>query len=276
MPRSEYPTSVSRPVRDSRGSERAVAVQRSLSFGSVAEDYERYRPGYSDDLVRLIIGRATGEVRRAIEIGAGTGKATRAFARAGIEVTAVEPDPAMLAVLRRECAGLPVHAELKAYEDVEPDGEPYDLFYAAAALHWTRPKRRWDRAAALLRPGAAVASFGGPIDIGDPGLAAIESAVVEPYMPGHHIDPPSAGAAGLDWPGDELLAHDQFTDVRQQTVPRRMIMPRDDYLRHLNTISAYRMLSEADRAAILAELAQRLPEQVPVQADLVLHTARRV
>lgn len=253
-----------------------MAVQRSLSFGSVAEDYERFRPGYPDDLVQLIIGRAIGEVRRAIEIGAGTGKATRAFARAGIDVTAVEPDPAMLAVLRRECAGQPVHAELKAYEDVRPDGEPYDLLYAAAAMHWTRPEGRWDRAAALLRPGAAVASFGGPIDIGDPGLAAIELAVVEPYMPGHHIDPPSPGTAGLDWPGDELLAHDQFTDVRQQTVPRRMIMARDDYLRHLNTISAYRMLPETDRAGIFAELARRLPDRVPVQADLVVHTARRI
>lgn len=253
-----------------------VAVRRSLSFGSVAEDYERYRPGYSGDLVRLIIGRATVDVRRAVEIGAGTGKATRAFARAGIEVTAVEPDPAMLAVLRRECAGLPVHAELKAYEDIVPDGEPYDLLYAAAALHWTRSEGRWERAAALVRPGGVVASFGGPIDIGDPELAAMELAVVEPYMPGHHVDPPSTGAAGLDWPGDELLADDHFTDVRQQTIPRRMIMIRGDYLRHLNTISAYRMLPAADRSVIFAKLSDVLPDEVPVQADLVLHTARRI
>lgn len=251
-------------------------MQRSLSFGSVAEDYERFRPGYSDDLVRLIIARASGTVRRAIEIGAGTGKATRVFARAGIEVTATEPDPSMLAVLERECAGLPVHAELKAYEDVRPDGEPYDLLYAAAALHWTRPEGRWERAAALVRSGGVVASFGGPIDIADPDLAAAELDAVTPYLPTHHIDPPSAGAAGLDWPGDELLADDHFTDVRQQVVPRRMIMERANYLRHLNTISAYRMLPEADRTAIFARLAELLPVRVPVNADLVLHTALRL
>ena len=251
-------------------------MERRLSFGSVAEEYERFRPGYSDDLVGLIIGRATGTVRRAIEIGAGTGKATRVFARAGIEVTATEPDSSMLAVLRRECAGLPVRAELKAYEDVIPEGEPFDLLYAAAALHWTRPEGRWERAAALLRPGGVVASFGGSIEIGDADLAAMELSAVQPYLPGHHIDPPSAGADGLDWPGDELLASDRFTDVRQQTVPRRMIMQRDGYLRHLNTISAYRMLADADRAAIFARLAELLPEQVPVTADLALHTARRI
>lgn len=251
-------------------------VDRALSFGSVAEDYERYRPGYSDDLVGMIIGLATGVVRRAIEIGAGTGKATRVFARAGIEVTATEPDPSMLAVLRRECAGLPVRAELKAYEDIEPGAEPYDLLYAAAALHWTRRDGRWERAAALLRSGGVVASFGGPMDIDDHDLAAVELAVVEPYLPGHNIQAPSAGAGGMNWPADELLSDDHFTDVGQQIVPRRMIMTRADYLSHLNTVSAYRLLSVEDRNVIFARLADVLPDEVPLRADLVLHTARRV
>lgn len=251
-------------------------MERALSFGSVAEDYERYRPGYPDDLVELIIGRATGVVGRAIEIGAGTGKATRVFARAGIEVTATEPDPQMLAVLRRECAGLPVRAELKAYEEVVPGPEPYDLWYAAAALHWTRREGRWERAAALLRSGGLVASFGGPMDIDDDELAAAEFAVVERYLPGHSIEAPSPGADGMNWPADELLAADRFTDVRQHTVPRRMIMQRVDYLRHLNTISAYRMLPDADRDAIFAQLTELLPDEVPMRADLVVHTARRV
>ncbi|MER6941346.1 SAM-dependent methyltransferase, partial [Nocardioides sp. NPDC000441] len=61
-------------------------MERSRSFGAVAEDYERFRPGYPDDLVALVSEVADGPVRRAIEIGAGTGKATRTFAAAGIEV----------------------------------------------------------------------------------------------------------------------------------------------------------------------------------------------
>ncbi|GAB3924182.1 hypothetical protein GCM10011575_02920 [Microlunatus endophyticus] len=164
----------------------------------------------------------------------------------------------------------------EAYEEIEPGGEPYDLLYAAAALHWTRPEGRWDRAAALVRSGGVVATFGGPIDIGDDELAAAELDVVAPYLPGHHIDPPSAGAGGLDWPGDELLADDRFTDVSQLSVPRRMIMSRADYLRHLNTISAYRMLPGPEREAIFAELDRLLPDDIPVKADLTLHLARRI
>ena len=40
-------------------------------------------------------------VRTALEIGAGTGKATRVFADRGIAVTATDPDDAMLAELRK-------------------------------------------------------------------------------------------------------------------------------------------------------------------------------
>ena len=46
-------------------------MERARSFGAVTEDYERFRPGYPDDLVALVSEVADGPVRRAIEIGAG-------------------------------------------------------------------------------------------------------------------------------------------------------------------------------------------------------------
>src|SRR3954471_1447087 len=76
-------------------------VERALSFGSVAAAYERYRLGYPDELVDVVLEYAGRPVRTALEVGAGTGKATRVFTARGIEVTATEPDPEMLAELRR-------------------------------------------------------------------------------------------------------------------------------------------------------------------------------
>jgi trans-aconitate methyltransferase len=76
-------------------------TERALSFGSAASAYERFRPGYPDELVDLVLEYAGRPVRSALEIGAGTGKATRLFASRGIAVTATEPDPAMLEELRQ-------------------------------------------------------------------------------------------------------------------------------------------------------------------------------
>jgi SAM-dependent methyltransferase len=251
---------------------------RGLRFGSVAEEYERYRPGYPKELVPLVVAAADGPVERAIEVGAGTGKATRVVAGAGIAVTAVEPDPAMLAVLRRECAGLPVTAVQATFEALDPgDLGTFDLLYAAAAWHWTDPQQRWTRAAALLRPGGAVAVFGGPYAIDDPVVAAREAETEAGYLVGgHHVPSPSPRRGPLGWPGDELLADPRFGDVREQRIRRRFTAERDDYVGYLTTVSAYRMLSDADRTALVAELRRVLPERVPVAADLIVHTARRV
>jgi SAM-dependent methyltransferase len=261
-------------------SDKARAEQnthRSRSFGRVAEEYERYRPGYPRSLVEAIIAVSGEPIRTAIEIGAGTGKATRVFARAGIAVTAVEPDPQMLVVLRRECSGLPVTAINAAFEDLDVAAVGrYDLLYAAAALHWTQPEGRWDRVAALLTPGGVVASFGGPIEVADPGLGSVVAELDEKYGVSNLFETsgPLPTTGDLDWPGSELAADARFTDVEQRTVRREMIVDVDAWLGHLNTVSAYRMLDDDTRTRLFAELGGGMPATIEINADLTLHTAR--
>ena len=92
---------------------------RALSFGGAAAAYERFRPGYPGAVADLVLGYAGQPVRAALEIGAGTGKATRLFARRGVAVTATDPDPAMLAELRKHVPAN-VTAVQAAFEDLRP------------------------------------------------------------------------------------------------------------------------------------------------------------
>jgi hypothetical protein len=48
--------------------------ERALSFGSVASAYERFRPGYPDELVDEVLAYAGRPVRTVLEIGAGRAK----------------------------------------------------------------------------------------------------------------------------------------------------------------------------------------------------------
>ena len=78
-----------------------AAVEQRLVFGEVAEQYDRARPSYPDELFDAIIehgGLHAGDA--ALEIGAGTGKATRGFVARGLAVHALEPSPGMARVLR--------------------------------------------------------------------------------------------------------------------------------------------------------------------------------
>jgi ubiquinone/menaquinone biosynthesis C-methylase UbiE len=82
-------------IRVDRGAPRRLGS----SFGTAAVAYAEHRPDYAKAAVRWALEHAPG--RRVLDLGAGTGKLTAALLASGAEVVAVEPDPAMLAELRR-------------------------------------------------------------------------------------------------------------------------------------------------------------------------------
>jgi SAM-dependent methyltransferase len=249
-------------------------VVRALSFGSVAEAYERFRPGYPVELLELVTEYAGEPIRTALEIGAGTGKATRLFAQGGIAITATEPDAAMLAQLRKHLPGV---ATLQAaFEDLPLDSS-YDLVYSAAALHWTDPDGRWERMAALVRPGGVFTSFGVPIGLADPDLAEAARAARAPYLGDDGVPSPDGTPADrpMQWPGTELQETEWFTDVRQAVIERRLTMTAQDYVGHLSTVSAYVLLPPADRDEVFRRTLEILPETVEINGQIHVHLARR-
>lgn len=248
---------------------------RARSFGAVAEAYERFRLGYPAELFDVVVTYAGRPVRAALEIGAGTGKATRLFAGRGVTVTAAEPDGAMLAELRKH-----VPASVKtvpaAFEDLRP-GESYGLVYAAAALPWTNPEGRWPRMAALLEPGGVFASFGGPAWLADPAVREAVRAARAPFLDSDEVPSADGTPAGLDmrWPGTELQRSEWFADVQQSAIERRLRVSARGYAGHLSTTSAYLALPAAEQKQVLGQIMQVLPETAEIAADITVHLARR-
>jgi SAM-dependent methyltransferase len=249
---------------------------RGLTFGAVAAAYERYRPGYPDELVDAVLEYAGHPIRTAFEIGAGTGKATRAFAARGIKVTATDPDEAMLDELRRHVPADGVEV-IQCTLEGAPTASTYDLVFAGASLHWTDPHTRWTRVAGLLRPAGVVASFGGPGFLAAPALeAAVKEATAEFLKDDAFPSPDSAmSEAAMQWPGNELVESPLFTDVQQHTVPRRQKVSAGDYIGLLSTVSAYLLLTPDARAAAFEAIRAVLPPEVEMVGDIWLHLARR-
>lgn len=249
-------------------------TRRALTFGSIASSYERCRPGYPGSVADAILAYAGRPVRSALEIGAGTGKATRLFVDRGISVTATDPDAEMLAELRRH---LPEAVTVRhgALEDLV--GEPtHDLVLAAACLHWTEPAQRWDRICSLLVAGGTFASFGGQVLLADAALDAVVREARAPWLADDAIASPDGTPddAAMSWPGTELVADARFEDVQQSTIERRFALPAEDFVGQLATVSAYLQLSEVDRRDALSRILDVLPEQVALTADITLHLAR--
>src|SRR5690606_15874637 len=101
-------------------------------FGVAASAYATHRPDYAEAAVWWALEAAPG--RRVLDLGAGTGKLTATLLSTGVEVTAVEPDPAMLAELRHELPEVP--ALQGTAESIPLPDASVDAVLAGNAMHW--------------------------------------------------------------------------------------------------------------------------------------------
>ena len=241
------------------------------TFDEVAELYERARPGYPaqlfDDLSELA---ALSPGSRILEIGCGTGQATRDLLRRGHEVTCVELGPNLAEVARRS---LP-EAEIvvSSFEDWDPGSRRFDLVFAATSWHWIDPKVRYTKAAAIGDALAVVAtrhvSSGGDdslyIDFQD---AYVEAGEERTDLP-HPDDVPDDRA--------EIEASGLFGEV----AVRRYVVAHDyaidDYIQVLETYSGHRAMDPAARDRLYASI-RRIVGDRPIRKHylFLLHVAKR-
>ncbi|MCI4362389.1 MAG: class I SAM-dependent methyltransferase [Thermoplasmata archaeon] len=117
--------------------------------------YDRGRPEYPQAAVHCLAERlGIGEGRRVLELGAGTGKFTRALARMGAEVIAVEPSEGMRAVFRERVPAVELRAG--GAESIPLPNESVDAVLSAQAFHWFRQPQSLEEIARVLRPGGGL------------------------------------------------------------------------------------------------------------------------
>jgi SAM-dependent methyltransferase len=130
------------------------------SFGPAAVAYAEHRPDYAPAAVGWALGVAPG--RRVLDLGAGTGKLTGTLIASGAEVVAVEPDPAMLAELRR---ALPAVRALPGSAEAIPlPAGSVDAVLAGNALHWFDMAVAGPEIARVLVPGGVLAGLWNVLD----------------------------------------------------------------------------------------------------------------
>ncbi|MEU4399877.1 class I SAM-dependent methyltransferase [Micromonospora orduensis] len=135
-------------------------LRLSSSFGAAATAYAEHRPDYAQAAVRWALDPAPGP--RVLDLGAGTGKLSATLVGLGAEVVAVEPDPAMLAELRRALPAvraLPGSAEALPLPDAS-----VDAVLAGNAMHWFDMAVAGPEIARVLAPGGVLAGLWNVLD----------------------------------------------------------------------------------------------------------------
>ena len=132
------------------------ASRASRRFAAQALDYDRFRPRYPEGVFDDIMQIANLSVGAAvIEVGAGTGLATEALVRRGLEVTAIEPAAKMAAVAEAKL-GEGAQFFVGRFEDY-PAGRSVALVASFNAWHWVQPEIALHRVAQLIEPSGFLA-----------------------------------------------------------------------------------------------------------------------
>jgi SAM-dependent methyltransferase len=253
------------------------------TFNQAAGSYDRARPDYPeamfDDLVALT-GLAEGD--RLLEVGCGTGKATRQLARRGFRITCVELGPELASAARRNLADYPVEVVEARFEDWHPPGPVLGaaLVYAATAWHWIDPAVRYQRAWRALRPGGHLAFWKAdhvfPVG-GDPFFGEIQEVydeIGEGLPPG--AGQPRPGELPDDRAGIEASGLFEVVAVRQYDWER--IYRAEEYIELLGTFSGHIAMAGWQRERLFGEIRRRLARRpdgaVRRHWGAVLHVAR--
>jgi len=126
-------------------------------FGLDPEGYDAARPGHPDRLYELLVERCGLRAGAAVlEIGPGTGQATRRLLELGAEpLVAVEPNAALARYLMSATDGR-VAVVGSALEDADLPAASFDLATAASSFHWVDEAVGLGKLRQALRPGGWV------------------------------------------------------------------------------------------------------------------------
>jgi SAM-dependent methyltransferase len=142
------------------------------AFADVAAAYERARPGYPQGAVEWLVGDEPADV---VDLGAGTGKLTRALVALGHRVVAVEPLDEMRAQLEAAVPGARAVAG-KAESMPLPDASA-DVVASAQAFHWFDHDDAMPEIGRVLRPVGRLALVWNSRDDRDPWMSRLSAII---------------------------------------------------------------------------------------------------
>jgi SAM-dependent methyltransferase len=255
------------------------------TFDAAAADYQQARPEYPEQLYETLLA-LTG-IRPATdmlcEVGCASGKATLPLARRGFTITGVELGPALAAEARRNLAGFDqvtvVNADFETWRPGPSAG--FGLVFAATAWHWIDPAVKYQKAAALLRPGGYLAFWEAAHvvpDGGDPFFTELQDVYDEinrGVPQGQVFVTPDTLASEEA----EIAASGKFTGIQTRRFDWEIRYSADSYIRLLETFSPNLVMESWQRERLYGEIRTRLAARpdglVRRHWGAVLHVARK-
>jgi SAM-dependent methyltransferase len=260
---------------------RPLARQRSRLFDQHAEAYDRFRPTYPDAVIDELLGPVPAGLD-VLDVGCGTGIASRQIAQRGAKVLGVELAPRMAEIAR----GHGVDVEIAAFEGWDAAGRTFDRVTSAQAWHWLDLPIATAKVASVLRPGGKLCLIWNagcqPDDLAD-ALEEVYASVVPPgghrLFRGYAASRSSDVKSGLGSEIDAISAVPDFGAPTEKWLPWTRVYQRDEWLDQLVSRSDHAVLEQAARDRLFEGIGAAIDDHggwFVMNFETVLITATRL
>lgn len=223
-------------------------AELKTAFNTAATLYEEVRPGYPENLIRDVVDLSgLNDHSRILEVGCGTGKATRPFAERGYELVCLDIGADLIAVAKEKLKRFPNVSFVEQAFEAWRSAEKFDLIISATAFHWVDPKVRYLKASEVLKSQGFLAVFSNQHARKDEGFfAEVQDLYNRYYLP----LTPNRPTHATNFPGVEA-----FQDPIQRVYPWRQTYSSEQYIKLLNTYSDHIALPEKNKHLLFEGIA---------------------
>jgi SAM-dependent methyltransferase len=259
-----------------------VKAERAGSFGEVASEYERFRPGPPAGAVTWVVPE---HVARIVDLGAGTGALTRLLVGRADEVVAIEPDERMRSVLVASVPG--IRAVDGRGESIPLPDACADAVLASSSWHWMDPVPTLHEVGRVLVPGGTLAAmWSGPDPEGpffvqaqallaqrsqeEAAAAAAAGAVPDGRFTDHILSDALRPASTLQIPDGVPFEQPEHHVFRWD-----IDLDADELIGLLGTLSWIITMPEETRQSLMAEARRLLSELLGIEGEVTVDISFR-
>jgi SAM-dependent methyltransferase len=255
-------------------------MEQRFTFDGIADVYRAARPDYPEALIEDVVSFADLKPDdKILEVGCGTGQATKSFAKRGFPIVATDPGRDMLRGARESLASFRNVEFLETtFEAWHRNQEAFRLIVAAQSWHWVSPEVRFAKAARTLSLGGSLAVFGNvPVGLPAPLLAQFKEIYLR--HTGRWGPTPEAwylpNGPFKGWFDESGV----FGPVEHKGYPWKWLHTTSSYADFLRTRSDHRMLDSSKREDLLGDIAEAIADHgggLTVDYEAHLYIARRL
>lgn len=257
------------------------------TFDTVADEYDKWRPEYVPELYNDIFSYSNISPEScALEIGIGTGQATKPILNTGCKIVAVElgKNLAELTRLKFKDYGN-ISVVNSSFQDYCCDNNSFDIVYSASAFHWIDEEEGYIKVYNLLKSGGVFARFAShPFDYiaGQEELAEQIGRIYFKYMRDPSETPTPLMQIYTEEDAEErsdIAKKYGFTDIVTKIYYRDLVYTSDEYIKRASIESDKIALDSQIRNQFLNEMKNAIDKyggKITIRDMIDLNLARKL